>query len=184
MLKLTQGCVVLSFLSVMACSGQNLAKDDPSNPNQPANVVSLERDYQEVIHYDCNHNITSDGIETVKSPTQWVTINPTNPTNVSGSSFLNTSTNSTAGLISANTNFQVDYSFGTFTMHVVSGLNVISYKFYTCSQWTGSACTAATTMSEQGTVTLNVSYIEKNLTQPQAITDCPPPPSTTTPMKN
>ena len=184
--------LAIGFVSVCAiylsgCSAENLTKDNPNQPAGSGNPISLERDFQEVIHYGCDGTVTSDGIETVSSPTKWVTITPNDSTNLEGSSFTDTLTNSEAGLMMGYTTFQVDYSYGALNMHVVSGVNVIDYTFTKCTQWvtnpdgSQSCPTANEVVSEQGTVTINVSYSEKTLPGHTDVDDCPTPSPTPSP---
>jgi len=172
-------------LCLTACTGQVLQKDDPGNPGSHPNTVHLERHFQRVVHYDCNKRVTSDSIETVKSPTQRVTVYPANTANLGGSDFHNRRNGASAAAIFDYTTFKVDYSYGFFNMHVEPGINTVDYTFYACDSWqydpnNGSKyCASAKTVQEKGTVTLDVSYEEKHLDGTFEIDDCAPKPSPT-----
>lgn len=160
MMKLSLLTLILALTSV-GCS-QKLAKDRAGETR--TNDISLVREFQRVIVYDCNRKVISDSIETVASPTKWVEVTPDDPRGITSSSFVNRQTESTAGLISNNTSFQVDYSYGALNMRVVSGLNIVDYKFF-----------IGQTVAEEGTVTLNVSYSERHLAGYTERTHCPQP---------
>jgi len=172
-------CILVVLSTLIAGCGQQLTKNDPSNPNP----VNLERDFQEVIHHDCNGNVTKDGIETVASPTAWVQINPANTSRTYNPSFTDEQTGSSPTWMVGDFSFQVDYSFGVLNMHVVSGINTIDYSFSYCTAWStdvngNSVCTAQT-VDEKGTVTINVNYTEKTLSGSMSVSDCNPSPSPT-----
>jgi hypothetical protein len=175
---LTQIFLCVMFLGLAAC-GQQMAKDLPGQPGSRVNNVNLELDRQEVVHYDCTNNVTSDKVEMVSSPISLVTISPEDSRNVVSSTFLNTDTGSTAPMLANLTTFWVDHGDGALSMHVNSGINLIKYAFYSCDQFdpkTG-ACLAHNTITEQGTVTMNINYTEKTLPGKLSVSDCPPPPA-------
>jgi hypothetical protein len=67
-------------------------------------------------------------------------------------------------------------------MHVVSGINVISYTFYNCdARNADGSCAAAKTVNETGTSTINVSYTEKTISGVMKVNDCAPPSPSPTP---
>ncbi len=166
MKKLSVLFILVLSIWVGGC-GQQLAKDTPTQRN--TNAVSLERTYQKVTHNNCAHQVTSSGIETVGAPVKWVQVAPNDPRSVVKATFVNSRNGSAAAMISDNSRFQVDYSFGALNMHVDSGINVVNYKFFS----------AADKVQEEGTVTLNVSYSEKTLDGNLDVDDCPPPPTPT-----
>jgi hypothetical protein len=164
-----------TLLVLLACSGQNLSDTGTT-------TINLEQDLQEVVTTDCNNNVVSDQIQTVAAPTQLVTISPKNSANIANSNFENTTTWSTAPWIINYNSFYVDYGDGVLTMHVVSGINTISYTFYNCDQWNSSGtCTDASTLEEQGTLAINVNYVEKTLPGVQYVSNCPSPSPTPAP---
>jgi hypothetical protein len=177
MKTLSQLILCVTFVLLAGCGGQTLSKTNPNN-------VNLELDYQEVIHYDCNNNVVSDSIQVVSPPTAWVTINPSDSSNLGGSTFLNTATGSTAPLVQSYTTFIVDHGNGALTMHVNTGVNLVNYTFYSCDQWAtdgSGTCAVAQTVKEQGTLTLNIVYTEKTLPGVQKVNDCVAPTPTPAP---
>ena len=168
--------LICGAISVGGCTAQDLSTTG-------VNQVSLERDYQNVIHTDCSGNVVSQGIETVASPTQWVTITPTHSADTYTWTINDTETNSSPSFLSGYYTFQVDYSYGALNMHVISGTNTINYSFSNCTAWTtdahGNQICEASVVGETGTVTINVSYTEKTLPGSVTESDCNPTPSPT-----
>jgi hypothetical protein len=183
--KISLALIFLTLAMGMAgCTDQVLTKDADAQPDAGPNQVYLREVSQEVVRYDCGHNIISDQIETVQAPTQQVTIPPYDAAaSFIDSDFTDEQTGSQPLLVSNFDTFQVDHSYGALNMHVTDGINVIDYNFYTCNQWStdssGNQTCAAASISEQGTVTLDVTYSEASLSDVETVTECDPslPPS-------
>lgn len=146
-----------------------------------ATSIGIQREYQRVIRFDCDNQVISDKIETVRAPTEWVEIPPTRPSRVWSSSFYNTTTRSSAGMIAGNSKFQIDYSWGALNMHVQSGSNTIDYKFYECEEIAppipnqSPTCKTTPRLIEEGNLTINVSYNERTLGGHQEVVVCEKP---------
>jgi hypothetical protein len=168
-------------LSIIALFGTScsITAGQTLNKGTATNNVTLELDYQEVIHIDCNSNVVSDDKNQVVAPPRApVSIYPANPLTVGGSLFFNTSTGSTAPLVSSYTDFIVDHGDGALSMHVITGGNIINYTFYSCDlRNANGSCNNdnSQTIQEQGQLLLMVTYIEKTITTPQIISDCATP---------
>ena len=174
--KFLVATVLISGSLLAACSAQNLST------NGTVNQVNLERDYQEVVHTDCNGNVTLDDIETVSSPTAWVQIEPSNAADDGDDAiFTDQQTSSSPALVLGGDQFQVDYSYGALNMHVISGINNINYQFYRCATSTtdanGNVTCLTTQTDETGTAVINVNYAEKTLPGTMQVSDCNPSPS-------
>lgn len=81
--------------------------------------------------------------------------------------------------------FQVDYSWGALNMHVQSGANTISYKFYECPEIVPSpgpnqpeTCKGQRIL-EEGNLTIDISYSEKTLSGYSEVVVCDKPVSGT-----
>lgn len=178
-LTLIASLFILSVLNIHCGFGlpaHSLQKDNGSSSTP--NVIQLERQFQRVITYDCAHNVVSDSIETVKSPTYKVEITPTQSGKIDSSKFLNTRNGATPNWVSDYTKFTIDYSFGFFNMHVDPGINVINYKFYKCPSWGLNSsgqpiCLADFVVFDEGSVTLDIRYTETTLPGAQERTNCP-----------
>lgn len=167
------GLIALFGVACSITAGQTL------NKGMATNNITLELDYEEVIHTDCNNNVVSDKPnQVVASPTAPVSIYPANPITVGGSLFFNTSTGSTAPLVSNYTDFIVDHGDGALTMHVITGGNIINYTFYSCDlRNSDGSCNNdnSQTIQEQGQLLLSITYIEKTIPTPLYISDCVTP---------
>jgi len=167
-----QPLLISGFLGLAACSAQELPKDNPSDPE----AVYLERQYQRVIRYDCLHNVKSDKVETVRSPTKWVEIHPDYSGPVESSSFTNRRTGSTAGLMSGLYKFKIDYEAGAFNMRVRAGVNPIEFEFYRCEEYSwdrdGRHCVREA-LAEKGVSYIDVQYKSVQLPTPMEVNECP-----------
>lgn len=132
-------------LSLTACSA-NLIGANANRPDK-AQDVGLYAEQQEVKRYDCKGLLVSDKIETTHTPTMLVQIVPNSGGSISNSSFTNLRNNSSPSQIGSFTKFTIDHSPGFFNMHVLDGVNEISYKF-----------TFSDGRIEQGSRFINVSY--------------------------
>ena len=177
---------VLLCSNLTACGAKLLGADYPGST--PTDVI-FERDYQRIITYDCNHNVISNSVETVKSPTYYIEMPSKFPSQVARSEFKNQTNGAIPGVTVGYFNFTLDYSYGFLNMHVEPGINVIEYKYYSCDQWgTGSdggpVCLVSNTLLESGTSTINALYVEKTLPDTEE-SNCvqPSPTPTPTPAK-
>lgn len=170
------GLVLSGVFLFTGCGAARLDKNS-------ANSLGIEREYQRIVRRDCNNNVISDKIETVKSPTGWVEIEPAYRPRVWSSSFRNVTTNSSAAWIVEHSKFQVDYSSGALNMHVQLGDNSINYKFYECVDIAppsnpneSPTCRAPLRIIEEGFLALHINYSEKYLDGHQDIVICDPKP--------
>jgi hypothetical protein len=131
-MSLLNSIVLLSLAGILTgCSGDLI----PTSANTPQNAlpVHLVTEKQEVKRYDCNGSLTSDQIETVSSPTELMTIQPTKSSwtyaTIASSSFVDVETGQTPGYVLNNTEFTIDHSPGYFNMEIADGLNEIDYRF-------------------------------------------------------
>ncbi len=153
--------------TLIACSGQHL---DKSGDPYKASVISLTHVFQRVVRYDCNGRVTSDKTETVRSPTQLVTISPSTNRDLESSSFSNLTMGTKANCIFDVGSFYVDYYDGWCSMRVGLGKNEIRYDFTYCDQKTtrydgrGNPYQDCASLSsrthETGTTWIDVSYSE------------------------
>ena len=157
-------------LIITGCAKKEIDKNE-DNP-EAASVVQLTRKFQHVIRYDCQGKIKSDQIETVASPVFPVQIQPDVSEHLWSSDFLNETTNSSPHCTSGIDTFNVDYSYGWCNMHVVSGVNTISYKFYYCDHIitetdadgnVSNKCADEPDIREEGTALLRIFYAEETL---------------------
>jgi hypothetical protein len=160
--------VLLLGLSAFACAPKELDKS-ATTPEQAAESAPtvLTRQWQRVIRYDCNNQVTSDKMETVKSPIQNVSIKPFEYTNLYSSEFKNLTNGSSPSTLNL-TDFVIDMAPSAFNMKVEEGINKIEYKFLYCDQTVVDAqgqttCAKAPDVRESGTFFLNISYVQQNL---------------------
>lgn len=166
------GLVLSSAFLLTGCGAAKLDKNSK-------NSLGIEREYQRIVRRDCNDNVISDKVETVKSPTAWVEIEPADRYRVWSSSFRNVTTNSSAAWIVEYSKFQVDYSSGALNMNVQLGDNSINYKFYECVDIAppttadgAPTCRVPLRVIEEGFLALHINYSEKYLDGYQEIVVC------------
>lgn len=162
MKKQIQKITTLLFvlLPLVACSRKELDKDNDSVDK--AQTYHLLEKRQRVIRYNCQNQVTSDKIESVKTPIEHLSIKPQAGLLPYSSSFYNATLGTYAGSIVNHTDFTIDLNPGTLNMQVLIGINQINYKFYECAQLLPAPnegqCAVAPELRESGSLFINVSY--------------------------
>ncbi len=122
---------IFSILALTGCSGVEI----PSDANSPSNAypITLTREKQRVIRYDCEGRKTSDKIEQVGSPSELIEIHPSRGRydygSILGSNFHNETTGSSAKVIFDSVKFYISLDRSLTTMRVREGVNAIRYHF-------------------------------------------------------
>jgi hypothetical protein len=159
--------------------------------------IHIERQYQRVVRYNCQDQVTSDKVETVKSPHggnvkirpkvldsltqqpaykgQWLKIE--NRQRCEGG------TVTFDDLDRMVANLFVDMAPGVFSFQVQAGTNIIDYIFYICKELDAKQECISKLVEEEGSLVLDVDYVEKNLQGIRQIhpteEECKPQPSST-----
>lgn len=144
-----------------ACSAKNLDKELLKTPDQAlqADAHVLTRDWKRVVRHDCSGAVTSDKIETIKSPRELVSIKPNTFFALVSSQFTNETTGSGSPLITNYTDFTIDMSPTLLNMQVNEGINKINYQFLYCEHYNADlSCASAPVVHEQGSIYINVVY--------------------------
>lgn len=158
--------VALAVCSLTACTGAELDKNATSP--QKAETYQLVRDWKRVTRYNCAGEVTSDQIETVRSPNKFMTIQPKSYQGLYSARFVNLTNHSQAGVVSGNNSFTMDMAPSWLNMQVEEGLNVIQYEFYDCDEFKKDPttneptreCKHAPELRESGYLYLRIQYIQ------------------------
>jgi hypothetical protein len=143
-----------------ACSAQRLSKDE-------INTVQLEKVTGRVRRYNCEGEKTSDKIEVIQRPTQFVELRPDEETDLYSSYFKNKTTGSRPSTWGF-TKFTVSTEPEFFETRVKKGLNLFEYVFSICAEWsemvdpeTGAKTCLKVETWEEGTFEIDVLYSER-----------------------
>lgn len=173
--------LLITILSLSACSRQQLNKDNDSIDK--AQTYALVEQRQRVIRYNCQDQVISDEIESVKTPIEHLSIHPKVSDQLYSSSFDNLTLNTSAGSIVNYTDFTIDRNPGLLNLEVQVGTNQIDYKFYYCRQRLTApnegTCAHAPELQESGSIFIKVSYEKIDLPGETIVKpapeQCPPP---------
>jgi hypothetical protein len=155
--------LLLFSSTLFSCTADVLDKD--ADTPEEAVEHTLLREWQRVIRYDCNNKVVSDKIETVRSPTKYVSIVPDTTKDFYSSGIRNVTNNAWIG---GSYQFTIDMAPSLLNLKVEEGLNRLDYKFYYCTEYLTdelgrptSDCAKTPTIDEAGTLYIKVIYQQK-----------------------
>lgn len=158
-LKSIQGLFAITLL-LGSCSQKEANKNSDTVDKAQAFVLIEQR--QRVIRYNCQDQVISDKIESVKPPIEHLSIHPQSSVQIYSSTFENVTIHTVPGVIVNYTDFTIDLNPGAFNLEVQVGINQIDYKFYYCSQLMPAPnegkCAQMPELRESGSLFINVSY--------------------------
>lgn len=158
-----------------ACIRTELNKENDSV--NKAQTYSLVEHRQRVIRYNCQNQVISDQIESVKTPIEHLSIHPNDSAQLYSSRFENRSLNTSAGSIVNYTDFTIDLNPGLLNLEVQVGSNHIHYEFYYCTRLLPAPhqgqCAHTPELREAGSIFINVTYEKIDLSGESIVKPAP-----------
>lgn len=145
--------VVTTLLAVSCIEVNKLDHQTPAT----AKVVTLNRQMQRVVRYDCQGRVSSDQVEEVQGPSQLFYMSSNFTTDLIGFKAINQTTNSTKGGIEYDQGvFTMDLADETNQMKTVEGINQIAWAFTFCAEKNEADKCIKKEVRESGVAYLNV----------------------------
>jgi len=155
--------LIFVVISLIAISCVEINKLDHQTP-ATAKAVTINRQMQRVIRYDCQGRISSDQLEEVQGPSLQFYMASNSTVDLLEFKALNETTNSLKGIIAYDQGtFILDLAKETTEMKAVEGINQIYWAFTFCTEKDQSGKCTKKEIKEAGTAYLNISLGEEIL---------------------